>query len=394
MVNIKFGDVIAGAAKSLDRQLTDSLEETRELSRSARERAMARDEVAWQTYSKNKEETEVIIEELAAIAKKQNVSLPEGYTYYDYAGQLFSSAGSIDSAKQLSADIREGERLNLRMDGLVNFGDMQSGGMGFADVVNQLVRRPTKFTQPPGKVMGVGLLSNTDITDKIASAMDIQSSVPDAPEKTDFGKATIDYSRLKAATEYAQNQTLVEEQIEAARLGNDKARAELKEMGIYLDSSDIFDEFERQTDAGLSADMYQIDDDGNRVLKTDEQTLNKMFELQNKSLQAAVAFANSLDSLSDTAVQSAKGKKNQQAVISMGKQAINYVRPETSGKLPIVESDGTVTTGQQSGQAVTSEKPMSAGAIVRLKVGDKFVYAVWMGSYEKSKQYIIGNVNV
>lgn len=340
MVNIKFGDVVAGVAKSLDRQLTDSLEETRELSRSARERAMARDEIAWQTYSKNKEETEVIIEELASIAKKQNVQLPEGYTYYDYAGQLFSSAGSIASATQLAADIREGERLNLGMDGIVKFGDMQSGGMGFADVVNQLVRRPTKFTQPPGKVMGVGLLSNVDITDKITSAMDIPSSVPAAPEKRDFGTATIDYSRLRAAREFGQEQEMFKLKKQSAILGNKMQAAQLKELGVVFDSADLRKSYENLRDSELESAGYGIDPETNeRVMLTSKEAKEAGFGAYAKGLKRATEVGQANGSLQG---DSNKVKQNRAEIATIAGETLAFVQELDKQIKPYV-TDGTVT---------------------------------------------------
>jgi len=339
VVNIRFDDVLAGAAKSIDRQLTDSLEETRELSRSARERAMAREEVAWQTYAKNKEETEVIIEELAAIAKKQNVPLPEGYTYYDYAGQLFSSAGSIAGATQLATDIREGERLNLGMDGIVQFGDMQSGGMGFADVVNQLVRRPTNFNQPPGKVMGVGLLSKTDITDKIASAMDIESSIPAAPEKRDFGTATIDYSRLRAAREFGQEQEMFELKKQSALLGNEKLAAQLKELGVVFDAADLRTAYKNLRDSELESAGYGIDPETNkRVMLTSKEAKEAGFGAYAKGLKRATEVGQANGSLQG---DSNKVKQNRAEIATIAGETLAFVQ-ELDKQIEPYVTDGSV----------------------------------------------------
>lgn len=339
MVNIKFGDVIAGVAKSLDRQLTDSLEETRELSRSARERAMARDEVAWQTYSKNKEETELIIEELASIAKKQNVQLPEGYTYYDYAGQLFTSAGSIAGATQLAADIREGERLNLGMDNLIKFGDMQSGGMGFADVVNQLVRRPTSRVQPQDKVMGVGLLSHVDITKDITKAMDIPSSIPAAPEKRDFGTATIDYSKLRAAKEFGQQQEMYEIQKQSAINGNLLQAAQLKELGVVFDATDLRTTYKNLRDSELESAGYGIDPEtGQRVAMTSAEAKAAGFAAYVKGLKRATEVGQANGSLQG---DSNKVKQNRAEIATIAGEALAFVQDENTQIEPYV-TDGSV----------------------------------------------------
>ena len=339
MVNIRFADVLAGAAKSIDRQLSDSIEETRELSRSARDRAMARDEIAWQTYAKNKEETEIIIEELAAIAKKQNVPLPEGYTYYDYAGQLFSSAGSIASATQLAADIREGERLNLGMDGIVKFGQMQSGGMGFADVVNQFVKRPMSRTQPQDRVMGVGLLSKVDITDKITEAMNIPSSVPAAPEKRDFGTAEIDYSRLRAAKEFAQEQDMLEIKKQSAILGNKKLAAQLKELGVVFDAADLRNSYKNLRDSELEAAGYGIDPETNqRVAMTSAEAKAAGFAAYAQGLKRATEIGQANGSLQG---DSNKVKQNRAEIATIAGEELAFVQNVATQIEPYV-TDGTV----------------------------------------------------
>lgn len=336
---LKFKDVLAGTARSLDKQLSDSLEETRELSRSARERAMARDEVAWQTYAKNKQETETIIEELAAIAKKQNVALPEGFTYYDYAGQLFSSTGSVAAATQLAADLREGERLNLGMDGIIKFGEMQSGGYGLADVVNQIVRRPEKFAPPPGKVMGVGLLSKVDITDQIAAAMDVPSSIPAAPEKRDFGTATIDYSRLRAAKEFGQQQEMYEIQKQSAINGNLIQAAQLKELGVVFDATDLRTTYKNLRDSELESAGYGIDPEtGQRVAMTSAEAKAAGFAAYVKGLKRATEVGQANGSLQG---DSNKVKQNRAEIATIAGEALAFVQDPNTQIDPYV-TDGSV----------------------------------------------------
>ena len=324
-MKVKLLDVGVGFLKGMDTQLKDSLEETRELSRSAKERAMAQDEIAWQEYSKNKKEVEIAVEDLASIAKQQNVPLAEGQTYYDYAGLLFSKAGgSVANATQLAADVREGVRLNMDIDNLITEVDAKSKGLGFTDVVNQFVRRPTRAKKPTGTVKGMGLLSHVDITSKIEEAMNIQSSVPDAPsEKVDFGTADIQYGKLKAAKDYEQEQEMYELQKQAAINGNLESAARLKELGVIFDSADLRRAYVNLRDAKLLEAGYGMDETGRVKAMTSEDDKKAGFASYQEGLRRATQTGQANGSLQG---DSNKVKRNREQIILIANETLAFIQ--------------------------------------------------------------------
>lgn len=344
-MKVKLLDVGVGFLKGMDTQLKDSLEETRELSRSAKERAMAQDEIAWQEYSKNKKEVEIAVEDLASIAKQQNVPLAEGQTYYDYAGLLFSKAGSVVNATQLAADVREGVRLNMDIDNLITEVDAKSKGLGFTDVVNQFVRRPTRAKKPTGTVKGMGLLSHVDITSKIEEAMNIQSSVPDAPsEKVDFGTADIQYGKLKAAKDYEQEQEMYELQKQAAINGNLIAAAKLKELGVIFDSADLRSAYVKLRDAELLAAGYGIDPETKqRVALTSVEAKKAGFGAYQEGLRQATQTGQANGSLQG---DSNKVAQNRAQIILIAEETLAFVQDKDKQIQPYVKDNPQNVIGQ------------------------------------------------
>jgi len=363
-VKISIGDVGVGFLKGMNTQLKDSLEETRELSRSAKERAMAKDDIAWQEYSKNKKEVEIAVEDLASIAKQQNVPLAEGQTYYDYAGLLFSKAGNVANATQLAADVREGMRLNMPLDNLITEVDARSKGLGFTDVVNQLVRRPTRATKPIGTVKGMGLLSHVDITSQIEEAMNIQSSIPDAPsEKVDFGTADIQYGKLKAAKDYEQEQEMYKIQKQAAINGNLESAARLKELGVIFDSADLRNTYTRLRDAKLLEAGYGIDPETNRPRAI--TTLNDKkaaFASYQEGLRQATQTGQVNGSLQG---DSNKVKRNKEQIILIANETLAFIQA----------NDINQPAGEQQVMPYVKDNPENViGQLYRMKDGSIVVH--------------------
>ena len=266
----------AGLAKSLDDNLKNSLNRTNSAIDRYRERQEAREESRMVEYKKNKKDTETAIQNFAGLIKANNL-MPEGTTgsVYDFAAQLYKSAGSVEAAGQLYKDLTKTAN-TIGFSGKDNplefVTDVASlNNMTFAETVNQLANRPEKFVMSDSKkIMGQGLLARADITSKVKQAIsEVTSDIPEQDTDMTIPAAKIDRSKMLDAVTYKK-----EDELRKAQLANLVNRTKLNKAQIDKIYKEI-DDYGRLDLSGfksINKDIYtrymkgkgfNLDGDGN-----------------------------------------------------------------------------------------------------------------------------------
>ena len=199
---IKFRDVIAGAAKAVYEQLKDDIERTKNIADdTAQYHIKRRQEV-------DKQEVEDILEQFASFVDESK--LAEGVNKYDYAAQLMATAGgNIEVAKGYLSDLRESERVGIKVKELLPYAQSQTGGRDLAQYVNKFVRRPADMIDiPDDLVSGVGLykLFKPRVGEDIRKQVDL--AMPKSTEKVptfDVKAVDMPFELMKAAQDYKED---------------------------------------------------------------------------------------------------------------------------------------------------------------------------------------------
>jgi len=220
--NIKLGDVLGGAAKSLDDRLKDDMRRTEDRSERVREYHITRRRAKEERYEEEQRELKDTLSNLASLVEDTDV--PIGMTKMDYAAQLYKAGGStITGGNTLFANL-SAERMkggNGVIKKIVDFAETKTKGLGVGDYVDQFVNRPDSLVNIPAELKGgAGLFGKLFDVDTTAGLQDeMKGMFPErAPvEKRDIGMATVKYGDMSGAVEYTQGQEISDLQIRQAR---------------------------------------------------------------------------------------------------------------------------------------------------------------------------------
>jgi hypothetical protein len=246
--NIKFGDVIAGAADAINEQLKEDIKRTKTFADDIQMYHIKRRQEKAEKLEENKEEIEDVLNNLASFVDGNKMS--EGMNKYDYAAQLFAQAGTVDQANNLITTLSDARNKGFDIRGVIDYAQTETGGFGLADYVNKFVKRPSDVIKISDKaVEGVGLykaFKPQNIGDDIRKAVELAAPTT-KDEIPDFlvPKATIKYAKLPGSQEYADKKKATDLAIENASLQNQKLKFDmnmkdaLTNSGLRSQGSDI-----------------------------------------------------------------------------------------------------------------------------------------------------------
>ena len=218
--NIKLGDVLGGAAKSLDDRLKDDMRRTEDRSERVREYHITRRRAKEERFEEEQRELKDTLSNLASLVEDADV--PSGMTKMDYAAQLYRAGGNtIAGGNTLFANLSAERMKGRNIKSIVNFAETKTNGLGVGDYVDQFVNRPDTLVNIPAELKGgaglFGKLFDIDTTTGLQDEMKGMFPERKPVEKRDIGMATIDYGKMSGAVEYAQGQELTDLQIRQAR---------------------------------------------------------------------------------------------------------------------------------------------------------------------------------
>jgi len=218
--SVKFGDVISGAAKSLDDRLKDDMRRTQERSERVREYHITRKRAKEERFETEQRDLKDVLNNLASLV--QDDDIPQGMTKYDYAAQLYNAGGgTITGGQTMFANLTsEKMKGNTNIKALMGLADTETGGKGISEYIDRFANRPSEITKLPKELTGgVGLMGKLfDVDTSAGLSEEMKSMFPEraAQPTFDVPTAAVDYSGMSGAKEYEQSQTLTDLQIRQA----------------------------------------------------------------------------------------------------------------------------------------------------------------------------------
>jgi hypothetical protein len=296
---IKFRDVIAGAAKAVDEQLKNDIERTKNLADDTAQYHIRRRQERSEQLEVDKQEVEDILEQFASFVDESK--LAEGVNKYDYAAQLMATAGgNTEVAKEYLSDLRESERVGIKVKELLPYAQAQTGGRGLADYVNKFVRRPADMMDiPDDLVSGVGLykLFKPRVGEDIRKQVDL--AMPKSTEKVptfDVKAADIPFELMKAAKDYKEDKDDKKLARSVTELQKQKLQREIDLMGT-LSTTMIRQNYNDGFKQASAIAGYDIDPTGNVTSVTGKEQYEMVTNLHQSQLRNAFQAVQNTNSL-------------------------------------------------------------------------------------------------
>ena len=364
---IKFRDVIAGAAKAVDEQLKDDIERTKNIADDTAQYHIKRRQERSEQLEVDKQEVEDILEQFASFVDESK--LAEGVNKYDYAAQLMATAGgNIEVAKEYLSDLRESEKVGIKVKELLPYAQAQTGGRGLADYVNKFVRRPADMMDiPDDLVSGVGLykLFKPRVGEDIRKQVDL--AMPKSTEKVptfDVKAVDMPFELMKAAKDYKEDKDDKKLARQVTNLSIKKTQKEIDLMGT-LSIAQVNKLYKSGFDnASVIAD-FEMNDKGVITFVDDPDTyqfLSKLHESQLRSTFESVLGTNSLQVV---------GVRETMKVLA--DTSLNFI---SSGKTP----NGL----KKIPNLPTEENERRIGKIYSANLGGVAGYYLWGGNLQNS----------
>jgi len=317
--SVKFGDVISGAAKSLDDRLKDDMRRTQERSERVREYHITRKRAKEERFETEQRDLKDVLNNLASLV--QDSDIPQGMTKYDYAAQLYNAGGgTITGGQTMFANLTsEKMKGNTNIKTLMGLADTETGGKGISEYIDRFANRPSELTKLPKELTGgVGLMGKLfDVDTSAGLSEEMKSMFPEraAQPTFDVPTAAVDYSGMSGAVEYKQGQLMSDAQLEQLNLANKKLRKEIGDIGT-LEISMIKENFNRELAAGLGRANIAVDTAGNFNVKSGTQQFEDARKAHENTLQGVTKQVVDTSSLGRTGMTS--------QLVSYARQALSY----------------------------------------------------------------------
>lgn len=282
---------IKGLAESVDERLKDDMDRTFKRADRAADYHIRRKAAEQERYDAEMRDVEDLLNSFAAFTGGD----------LDKAAQLYKAGGgSVESAKAFYTTLNDAQNKlgdDFNINKAVTFAESQAGELGMADYLGNLVRRPRDFVAaslPDSAAGGVGLFRAFQPGESIRKdiAEQVESAIPTSARnftEAEIGTATVDYGKLPTATEYGLKMEGERVALATSKLSLQKLTKEIADLGgltrsegrtFWIDTKKEF----------LNAAGAPFDEDGNFILKDNEEKLQDVKDGYSKALKETVQY--------------------------------------------------------------------------------------------------------